>query len=383
MRKFIKTLGVFSLTGALLVGCGTNSEKASEEKETVTVWSSGSENVKNTYEMLADAFNSSEYGDKYKMNVEFISSGSGAQSLRDRTIAAAKSGKTDTNYDLIEVADAELAAYYYEGGEDFFETIDKSKISNSKDVIAETSTGKDVLLPYRGTTVVLAYNSDKVSTPPKTTEELYQWIKDNKGRFAYNTPGTGGAGFSFAATAIYNDLPKEALTSSDAKWKEEWQPGFDLLTELHPYLYQSGGKTVYPHKNQGTLDLLANQEIDMAPVWVDQIVNQKKMGILPESIEMVQIDPALTGNLATLAIPKIGGNSEGAYAVMDFMISEEAQTILLDEMGAFPVIDTDKLKSDNTEMLSEFDVSEFRTSSLGVLLADFLKKWDEEIATLK
>ncbi|WP_445487648.1 extracellular solute-binding protein [Niallia sp. 03133] len=383
MKKIMKSIGVLSLASALLVGCSTNSEKSNTKKETVTIWSYGSDNVKNTYEMLADSFNKSDYGKKYELNVEFISSGTNAQSLRDRTIAAEKAGKKDTDYDIIEVADAELSAYMSEGGEDFFEKIDKSKVPNAKNVIAQTSTGQDILLPYRGTTVVLAYNSDKVKNPPKTSEELYQWIKEHKGKFAYNSPGTGGAGGSFVTTSVYNKLPAEALMSSDAKWKEQWQPGFDLLTELHPYLYQTGGKTVYPHKNQGALDLLANQEIDITPAWVDQVVNGINTGILPESIKMAQIDPAFTGNLATLAIPKIGGNSEGAHAVMDFMVSSEAQTILLDQMGAFPVIDTSNVKSDNTKMISKFDISKFRTSSTGILGTDLIKKWDEEIATLK
>ena len=44
--------------------------------------------------------------------------------------------------------------------------------------------------PYRGTTVVLAYASEKVTNPPTTMDELVEWMKENPGRFAYNTPGT-------------------------------------------------------------------------------------------------------------------------------------------------------------------------------------------------
>lgn len=360
--KTIKRVSPMIVAGVLLAGCGP-STGAVGDKEVVTLWSSGSDNVRNTYEILASTFNESEYGEDYQLNVEFISSGSGAQSLMDRTIAASKSGQTDTNFDIVELSDSDLDAYLSEGGEDFFEEIDFSKIPNYENVLAETSIGQDVLFPYRGTTVVLAYNSDAVPNPPKTAEELNQWIVDNPGRFAYNTPGSGGAGSSFVVTSVYNHLPEEALTSSDEKWKDEWQAGFDTLTDLHPYLYQSGGSTVYPNKNQGTLDLLANLSIDMTPAWVDQIVEQKNSSILPESIEIVQIDPGFTGNLAALSIPSIGSNSEGAHAVFDFMVSEEAQTILLDEMGAFPVVDTSNMNSDNADMISSFDVSTFRTSS--------------------
>lgn len=381
MKKFVTLLGILLLVSSLLAGCSSNS--SSEGKKTVTIWSYGSDNVKTTFEKLAKAFNESDYGKKYQMKVEFISSGSNAQSLMDRTIAAKKAGKKDTNYDLIEVSDAELAAYQQEGGKDFFTKLDTSKIPNAKNVLAKMSVGQDILMPYRGTTVVLAYNSDKVKNPPKTAEELYQWIKEHKGKFAYNSPSTGGAGGSFVTTALYNKLPEEALVSQDKKWENQWSSGLDLLKELHPYLYQSGGKTVYPNKNQGALDLLANEQIDMTPAWVDQVVNEINTGILPKSTKMVQITPAFTGNLAALAIPKIGGNTDGAYAVMDFMVSEKAQTILLDEMGAFPVVDTKSIKSDNTKMISKFEISKFRTSSIGTLSVDLLKKWDDQIASLK
>lgn len=380
MKKF-NVLLFLVMAAVLMVGCSSSSS-ASGDKEVVTLWASGSDNVKSTYEILTDTFNNSEYGDEYELKVEFISSGAGAQSLMDRVLAASKAGEENTNFDIIELGDTDLAAYLSEGGDDFFEKIDHSKIANYENVLAETYAGQDVLIPYRGTTVVLAYNSDNVPNPPKTTEELYQWIKDNPQRFAYNTPGSGGAGSSFVVTSLYNSLPEEALTSDDPKWMDEWQTGFDLLTELHPYLYQSGGSTVYPNKNQGTLDLLANLSIDMTPAWVDMVVNQKNEGLLPESIELMQIDPALTGNLASLAIPKIGSNYEGAHAVFDFMVSVEAQQILLDEMAAFPVIDVSTIESDNAEMLSGFDVSTFRTSSLGTLSSEINERWDREIATL-
>ncbi|NGP45535.1 extracellular solute-binding protein [Bacillaceae bacterium SIJ1] len=381
-KPFAVALSVL-LSGSILAGCASDASNGSNEKEVITVWSMGSNNMKNTYELLRDEFNESSYGEKYVMDVEFISSGSGAQSLQDRVLAASKAGETETNFDIIEVSDQALDAFLDEGGDDFFRAIDPGKISNYENLEVDSFYGQDVMVPYRGTTVVLAYNSETVPNPPKTTDELMAWIKENPGRFAYNTPGTGGAGGSFVTTTVYNNLPEEALTSSDQKWIEEWQAGFKTLSELHPHMYQSGGKTVYPNKNQGTLDLLASKSIDMTPAWVDQIVNQKNTGILPDSIEMVQIEPAFTGNLASLALPTIGTESDGVYAVLDFMLSQEAQTILLDEMGAFPVVDPSSIDSKNADMLAGFNIDTFRTSRLGSLGMELVEKWDKEIATLE
>ena len=109
--------------------------------------------------------------------------------------------------------------------------------------------------------------------------------------------------------------------------------GFDLFKDFHPDMYQSGGKVVYPNKNQGTLDLLANNEVDIVPAWADMVLSQKKQGTMPESIQFAQISPALTGQTVGWSIPSIGSNSEGAMAFIDYMLSPEAQNIAVDTQG--------------------------------------------------
>lgn len=94
-------------------------------------------------------------------------------------------------------------------------------------------------------------------------------------------------------------------------------------------MYQSSGKVVYPNKNQGTLDLLANKEVDMVPAWADMALTQMKQGTLPESIRISQIDPSFTGNPVVLGIPSIGSNEDGAYAFIDYMLSAMRRISLL------------------------------------------------------
>lgn len=393
-KKIITSALSIALLSTTLSACGNNNQTANNgsentangDKEIITVWTSGSENVKTSWEKLADGFNANEeYNQgKYQMNLQHVSSGTGATSLSDRVISQYKSGQEDSEFDLIETNGGEFEIYTKEGGEDIFQKIDKSKLKNSDRVISDQlAVGGDFQVPYRGTTVVLAYNEEMVPNPPKTAEELYEWIKENDGKFAYNTPGSGGAGNSFVTTAIYNQLPEEALHSSDEKWKDEWDKGFALLEELHPHLYQSGGSVVYPHKNQGSLDLLANQQIAMTPAWVDMIISQLGQGTLPESIKMTQIDPGFTGSLVNLAIPSNSKHADGAYAIIDYVISDEAQSLLLDEMGAFPVVDMSGITSDNKDLMSSFDIESFRTVDIGELSSELTERWDQDIATLK
>ena len=213
-------------------------------------------------------------------------------------------------------------------------------------------------------------------------DELTEWIKANPGRFAYNAPGTGGAGDSFARTSVYNYLPDEAITSDDPKWEEDWGEGFDYLKEIHPYMYSSGGSVVYPNKNQGTLDLLNQGEIDMCPNWADMVLSQRAEGTLKDTIKIAQIDPAFTGSLQSLAIPTFGSNEDGAYAFMDYMLTDEAQEIMVRQMAAIPLVDTANIDMTGFEDVENLDVNNFRIMSIGDLSTDFNQRWDSEIATL-
>jgi len=378
-KKMGLIVAVLVVVATTLAACG-NSSGGSGKK--ITFWASGSDNVRAMFEKQVENFNKTNSGG-YQVKLEFITSGTGAQSLSDRIIAAKKAGQKKTDFDLIEFNGDEVLKYVTEGGEDIFVPLDKNKIPNSKNLKFPATFRDDLVVPYRGTTVVLAYNSETVATPPTTTEELYQWIKDHPGRFAYNTPGSGGAGGSFVFTSVYNSMPVESMTSVDAKWKDQWKAGFDLMKELHPYLYKSGGKVVYPNKNQGTIDLLANKEVDMIPAWADMIISQVRQGAIPESIKIAQLDPAFTGSTVTLGIPSMGSNSEAAYAFIDYMLSPEAQNIALDNMAAIPVIDFADLDPELTKTISSLKIDNFRIGSIGALSSELNGQWDEQIGTLK
>lgn len=387
MKKFIKRFASAAALSAVAFASLLPTNVQAQDKQTITLWTGGSDNVRMVYEELEAAFDNSSYGENYDLEVQFILSGSGAQSVRDRLIAATIAGETNTDYDIIELGADEFSAYVSEvSAEEMFIPINFDAIPNFANIQAQVAEGQEYLMPFRGTTVVLAYDEERVTDVPTTAEELYQWIKDNPGRFAYNTPGSGGSGGSFVTTSVYNFLAEEALTSNDPKWAEEWDEGFALLEELHPHLYQSGGRTVYPNKNQGTIDLLIDQQVDMIPAWADQIISQLNQGILPETTKISQIDPSFTGSLVVYAVPQIGRlaeNQEGANAFFDFMLSEEAQQILLDNMAAIPLIDASGMDSPNAALLEDLDVSNFRRSSLGDLGGQLFERWDQEIGTLE
>lgn len=389
-RRLLTMILSAVMLAACLTGCGgkagdsgNSGDAGSGGKKAVSLWATGSDNVREIFEALVSDFNTnSEYAGQYEVTLQFMLSGTGAQTLADMLAAASKAGQTNTDYDIVDLSGDDLSKLVSLIGQEQFVKLDSSKIPNAASVEAKSSIATDYCQPYRGTTVILAYDSAKVPTPPATMDELVAWMKANPGRFAYNTPGTGGAGDSFARSSVYNFLPEEAFTSDDEKWIDEWDEGFNFLKEIHPYIYSSGGSVVYPNKNQGTLDLLNQGEIDMCPNWADMVLSQRASGEIKDSIKITQIDPALTGSLQSLVIPTFGSNTDGAYAFMNYMLSPAAQELMVKQMAAIPLIDASSMDMTGYEDLQGLDVSNFRLQSIGGLSTSFNERWDSEIATI-
>lgn len=391
-KRLFAILTASALLVGTLAGCGGSKDASTGESggeagtvKDVQVWATGSDNVRQTFEKLVDDFNAnSEYAGTYEAKLNFILSGTGGGTLADQLVAAYKAGQTDTEFDVVDLGDDDLTKILSLTDESILDDLDMSKIPNAEGVTAEPVAAKGKIQPYRGTTVILAYNSETVPEDevPTTMDELVEWIKAHPGRFAYNTPGTGGAGDSFVRTSIYNFIDDDsALMSSDPKWMEQWDQGFAFLKELHPYMYKSGDSIVYPNKNQGALDLLTQGEIDMCPNWADMVLSQRKAGTVPEKIKITTIKPSFTGSVQGIAVPSYSGNKEGGFAFINYLLSPEAQTILVQDMAAIPLV-TEGVDLTGAEELMSMDVSNFRTQALGDLVTDLNARWDEEIGTL-
>lgn len=391
-KRLFAILTASALLVGTLAGCGGSKDASTSESggetgtvKDVQVWATGSDNVRQTFEKLVDDFNAnSEYAGTYEAKLNFILAGTGGGTLADQLVAAYKAGQTDTEFDVVDLGDDDLTKVLSLTSEDVLQDLDMSKIPNAEGVTAEPVAAKGKIQPYRGTTVILAYNSETVPEDevPTTMDELVEWIKAHPGRFAYNTPGTGGAGDSFVRTSIYNFIDDEsALMSNDPKWMEQWDEGFAFLKELHPYMYKSGDTVVYPNKNQGALDLLTQGEIDMCPNWADMVLSQRKAGTVPEKIKITTIEPSFTGSVQGITVPSYSGNKEGGFAFINYLLSPEAQTILVQDMAAIPLV-TEGVDLTGAEELMSMDVSNFRTQALGDLVTDLNARWDEEIGTL-
>lgn len=374
------------LSAVVLAGCGggaatsnsatgtgpATSSGASGEKTSFNFYFTGSQNVKDLWDTLVPMFE--EQNKEVDVNMVYIPSGTGAEPTYDRILAAKQAGKGSGDIDLYE----DGINFVNQGTKDgVWEQLSKDAIPNLANVKEQTMQDVDsYAIPYRSSAVVLAYDSTKITNPPTTLDELLTWIKANPGQFAYNDPSTGGSGSSFVQTVIYKDLPEEDIHNSDPAVMQKWDSGFATLKDLGQYVYGDG---IYPKKNQGTLDLLMNSEVSIIPAWSDMVLQQLNEGLLPDTVKMQQITPGFNGGPTYLMVNKESDKKEAINQFLDFVLSPEAQAVVVDKMNGFPGIELDKMPQDTQDKFNGV-ADGFRTFNIGDLSTEINKRWQNEVA---
>ena len=135
------------------------------------------------------------------INLVDAGDGAGIIAIGERAIAAKKQG-ADPQADFFESGTAQLPAGAIEAG--VYVNMKEAGLSNY-DKVNPAAFDSDYSLPYRGSQVLLAYDSSKLKAAdvPKTWDDLVAWIKANPGQFIYNRPDKGGSGGNFVRRAIH------------------------------------------------------------------------------------------------------------------------------------------------------------------------------------
>lgn len=157
---------------------------------------------------------------------------------------------------------------------------------------------------------------------------------------------------------------------------EKWSSGFNTLKDLGKYVYGNG---IYPKKNQGTLDLLANGEVEIIPAWSDMVLQQLGQNLLPDTVKLQQITPGFNGGPTYLMVNKLSEKKDAVNQFLNFVLSPEAQAVIVDKMNGFPGI---KLSNMSQDMQDKFKgVAEgFRTFNIGDLSNEINKRWQSDVA---
>lgn len=278
----------------------------------------------------------------------------GVSAIADRALAALAGGQ-DPQADLFEGFDTRVTVDGIEQGLYVdFEQAGLSNYSKINPLAFDIPTN----LPYRGSQVLLAYDTTKLdpANAPKTWPDLVAWIKANPGQFIYNRPNKGGSGGNFVRRAIYEanglDPAKFTVENYTAEAGETMlKPAWDILMDLAPSMFDGGA---YTSGNTQSLQLLGQSAVTMIPVWSDQALSAIDQGVLPETTGLVQLsDLGLPGGFTKLAVLSNGANKDAALKLADFVLSEEIQSAVLTELGGFPGVSWDYVSPELRERFAD------------------------------
>jgi putative spermidine/putrescine transport system substrate-binding protein len=286
------------------------------------------------------------------VTLNLVDAGDGPSNIAigERALAALKSN-ADPQADYFESYDPRLPAGGIEAG--LFVNMKEAGLSNwSK--INPLAIDIDYSMPYRGSQVLLAYDTAKLAPAdaPKTFEALVAWIKANPGQFIYNRPDKGGSGGNFVRRVIYEVNGKDPAAFTVDNFSEEFAakalaPAWAILQDLAPSLFDEGA---YTSGNTQSLQLLGQAAVTMIPAWSDQAIQAINTGVLPETTGLVQLqDLALPGGFSRSVVLANGANKDAALKLADFVLSEEVQNAVLSELGGFPGVSWDYVSQELRE----------------------------------
>ena len=375
INRFITATAVASIAIVGLAGCAQASTSSDSTSKQLTVFLSADTNIQDLWQKtLIPAFEKDNPG--YTVKIDFDLHGLHDQQTVAK-LTAATVQKKDPGYDLI---DAGFVSQIAASG--LLTPVSKSNLAAIADVPAdEAAAGGKGGIPYRASSVLLAYDTKTVVTPPKTLDALLAWIKANPGKFTYNSPDSGGSGQSFVTTVLdktISDADRAKMaTDYVPELEKSWTSGFATLAALKPYIYQNG---VYPNGNSQVLDLLSSGQISMAPVWSDMFISGQKTGQIPANIGYTQITgPSLTGGAAYLGIPSASPRQAGALIIANWLLSPTAQALVSDGIAGYPVIALDKLPSALRDKLKNADIGHLRAPYFASMNADLNQQWAQKV----
>src|SRR5665213_3046893 len=198
------------------------------------------------------------------------------------------------------------------------------------------------VIPMFHSQIVFAYNSDVVKAPPKSFDELKEWVRKNPKQFGYNG-GMSGVGFVTGWVEAYSGMAGQLERGPyDASKKAVIDKSLESLKDFNKYVVMTPG-------NAGTLDMLNRGEISMGPVWVDMFYTWVADGKMNPSVKLELPKPGLPGQPMYYVVPAKAAHQALARKFIDFAASPEIQAEGIDAKYVKPKMDEkswDKLFAD-------------------------------------
>ncbi len=115
--------------------------------------------------------------------------------------------------------------------------------------------------PWGEAQFVFIYDRAKNENPPKSVDELKEWVMKNPGKFTYPAPPnfTGSAFIRHMVYEVTGGYEQYMKPLDKEEMSEKLQPVWEYLNEIEPYLWRNG--ETYPESQAKLHQLYSNGEV--------------------------------------------------------------------------------------------------------------------------
>ena len=156
-------------------------------------------------------------------------------------------------------------------------------------------------MPMFHSQTAIAYNPALVPNPPKTYEELVEWVKENPEPVRLQRHQGRHVGRQLRhglGLCLRQAMPRKLMNGpfDESASKAEWDKALADLKDFNKNVTLTPG-------NAGTLDMLNRGEIAMGPVWVDMFYTWQADGRLPPEMKLTLTGPGMPGQPMHYVVP--------------------------------------------------------------------------------
>lgn len=251
--------------------------------------------------------------------------------------------------------------------------------------MAELAQGKGVVITYYPSGPLIEYNPTKVSSPPKTAEELLEWAKKNPRKLSYARPANSGPGRTWIM-----GLPYILKDSNPMDPVNGWTKTWAYLKELGQYVeyYPTGTTQTMKELGEGTRDIIVT-----TTGWD---INPRVLGQVPKDFKVGTLDGFTWVTDAHYMVVPQGISGEKLAVVLDLMkfsLTPQQQAITYDKGYFYPGpavqgVTLDMAPAESQQAIKDFGRPEYdeliESNPKAVpldakALVQAFDKWDKEI----
>ena len=234
--------------------------------------------------------------------------------------------------------------------------------------------------PWGMAQLVFLYDTAKLTTHPKSMEDLLTFSKKTPGIFTYPAiPSFHGT--TFLKQVLYEVIKEPQVLQQKlvlSQFQDITKPLWDFLDTLHPFLWRKG--KIFPANASKMQHLLNDSEIFISLNFNPNFAsNAIENGELPETVRTYVHTSGTIGNAHFLGIPFNSSAKEAAMVFADFLLSPAAQAKKADPKiwGDPSVLNIAKLENQDKMLFEKIPkgIATLTPEELGQVLPDLHVSW--------